>query len=1662
MASHLSSQQGGFNAAPTPSPIGGRSFIDHAKLRILLAPVGGISEADFAKWCDYVRSFETIRLADLPSHCTARQRATNTTGSGGSASSSSASSPILQTGEIHLSFVTSYDPDHSFLAPFNMHRQVLGALGLATYSNNAVLKHELEASPSALRELHPGALVHRVFGFDSGAKRPETVDLSSIKDVVAAKLSGAQRAPSPLAKESITEYTDQETNGGTDQGASASPTLNPPMSPDASGFSAHKDGGLVIFPAVRKDGKDVRFYLKTLLADLVANILDGLEHIVTGLEGTPLETPRETLDGITTNRHSSASAASSASTGSWLSKTSSAATGAASRASSLFTAFSSTTGGDLGTGGVSTPTSSRPSSAIGGGSQPFDLSSPTSGTSSPTSENTTRSKILAANANKKSAKRVTSASGTGPTGTGRYAKVKADLHLLSGNLWDALEGYSSALTALGKERALAGGQDAVWFASALEGFSVTRVLVSRMGGVVLEKAPCFDLPWTSSSTKDKDKDKEKDKDGIARPYAKQSWGEIAEAYTIAVVIYSKCLAPPSVLLEPARSVTNDSPRDYTHPLIHASACTQYARFLLAVWASGGWNGECFDQLVYGGVPPALAEEKPTNAMYLGFTAVSGIARHDIAAAASSALSHSIVALKPTDQITLLSTLTAIFGCIGFSRREAHLLRHLQSTIVGLLVKAKRVSARAPSTASLPILQHQQFGKQNDELLGNVVAQTTYDSLGRGPEAVLVLAMQICETYGIHVEVDPLRNIPAYHILSKASEGLRSAYASPALGDAEEWTSSEHSPASSPSADGGHALLTPLELANEAPFGWKEQQIALLKETISIAELLSDYVGMAFFGAILLRDFHPLLGAQDQKDLIIGMQRAVQAARWAGAQDLEVKYWGPPEPLCSLELLPLPAERMPYEKDAKQVLTDPSATAAAADQGVAGLNNPFFWNPSGGATAGKAKAIAVQGEPIHVMATLQNPFAVDLHIDTVKLVGKGAGFVAQEVERVSIPPCSFQTVRLSGVAAETGQVTIKGITLVLAGGCTEEQTFLLPIYDEENSKHRRKQAAEHDDRATRLKMTGLDARSSVIKQKAGGAAAATGGVAGDAKAAARKWLEVAVVAAQPSLAAFCNELEPLGGLDLLEGESQTIHLELHNLSPTLNVNFISIAFIDDVSEAAKAALTEGELMPQDVHEIEWDLVHQPVLSQIATPPSSVAVRVEPGASTTFPIRVRGKAGCTSASVSVEYGLVDWERVGAKFWVRRVEVPMRLSIHPVVVCSALTVAPLKASEAARLTMECLASSDGVPASLKTFAEAGSAKGNAKEDEEGGLLTSPGAASGVVETNPEVGAEEDDSEYSLLSVDVSNVLGEDVLLQFALDTGGVTPLHLYRILRAGTSTRIVLPQPRLELDPATGSPFAPSGYSKIAPSAADQKPSSGGEEMFPPIPSTWKENTSRQFIVSKVQLDKNQDKQVRRNFWYRQALFDRLSARWRTLPAATQGSGVYGDLNGSGLWADVVRFGAVPFRGFVSGGGLVLDEVSLSHLQKDPVKVSLVLSSGGGSEVRAESFVTVTATVTNRLPRPIQPLIRLVPTTPEAGGTDAPLTDSVIVADGSFGAPKQSTALPGRGGERVLEWSVTFLSPGKFGFLVVVEEATQPTRGERLSFVSALHAVNVLPAL
>lgn len=345
-------------------------------------------------------------------------------------------SPLSRAGEVHLSFVTSYDPSHAFLSPFSIHRQVLGVLGLGVSDGTAETTAALEQAPAVLRQLHPSAVVHRVFAFDTGGDKPQTVDLTSLKNAVADGLNDSADAAQPrngAADDSDTEadLSIAEASMGNADGAAGNTSTS-----SAPGFAGRGAAGLYIFPAVRRDLKDVRFYLKTLIPDFIGALLDGLEVFVRGLQGKPLETPRETLEGAMATAPQS-SPNKSLVTGAGVGA---AASSAASRASALFSSFSAADK-DF----ASSRKVSRGSAAV------------------------------------------QNVAGIGPTGTGRYAKVKADFYLLVGDLWSALQTYDSCLSLLGKERALAGSQDSVWYASALEGWAVARVLVARMGGLVEEQ-----------------------------------------------------------------------------------------------------------------------------------------------------------------------------------------------------------------------------------------------------------------------------------------------------------------------------------------------------------------------------------------------------------------------------------------------------------------------------------------------------------------------------------------------------------------------------------------------------------------------------------------------------------------------------------------------------------------------------------------------------------------------------------------------------------------------------------------------------------------------------------------------------------------------------------------------------------------------------------------------------------------------------------------------------------------------------------------------------------------------------------------------------------------------------------------------------------------------
>jgi len=1065
--------------APTFAAAGTPSFCAPAKIQILLVPAAPLDAAEFERWASFVRAWETVRLADVPR--TSRPRP----------------APALERqGEGHVSFVTSYQPAHAYLAPFQLHRVVHGVLGLTTCPPRQPA--DLERVPGLLRAQHPQALIHRVWAFDvhaSGAARDEGGDMAA--------------APH---------------DDGRDE---------PEFEPHA-GFAGQRDHGLLVFPAVRRDAKDVRFYVRTLLAEFVGALLDQLDGAVHQLDEGALETPRETL-----------------------------------RASPL----------RAGARREAPPLPPRPA-APSAAAKMFGLK---------------RTKAPAAP----------------PPVSMRLLKVKADVALLGGYLWDALELYDSVLTAAGKERALAGGQDAVWFAAALEGWAVARTLLARLGGDAAAQAPGRLYPLTPGREKE-----------VREPGPEsQAWRDVVEAYGLALSIYQQCLAPPHVQLESARSMTNDTPRDYTPPLVHATACLSYARFLLALFASGGWNGEAFDQLVYGGVPPALDTGVPlTFAEHAHLAAVSGVYRHEIAAAVHMACTPSLRLLPAPDQLSVFSAMYHLLSLLGLARSAAHMARVLGAIVSGLLARslAARASRAPPSIA---------WDAQRPLTSAPPGVDVLLDGTHAHANPALVLGLVACDAYGLDILSTPLLHVPPTHILERARRRVCAhAYTdvlASALGvrDAQAWL-----PALSASA------AVARHQAARPAFGWRELQAQLLKDLLVQCESVHEHVGQVFFAALLLR--HGGLAPHDLAAVLKGLREALPRARWHGAPGLVLRWWGPREILRAMSVCARPAHAAP-------VLRSAASFASAA-------------RPP------RAAPPWVVGEPLRVEVTWHNPWPVPLVLDGVALRTAGAP-VDVAPTRVTLAPGTSST-RLQMVPQAPGELEVLGCTARLEG--TEPHELSMP---------RRAAGASADE----PRASGLAARpvAALVRSVAAAAPASIEALEASLTRAAPALVGRVLPALPRVQAALVDTCDP--ALALLDGQVRHVAVRLANESDVA-VQFVRVELEDPTQAPMREALAHADHATGEVHELEWQLLHAPVLALDGPVPQQIA----PHASVDVRVAVRGRRGCAWARVHVWYGATDADADVDPLCLRTTELTVPLSVEPSVEVAALHVQPLAGATAERL--------------------------------------------------------------------------------------------------------------------------------------------------------------------------------------------------------------------------------------------------------------------------------------------------------------------------------------------------------------------------------------------
>lgn len=679
----------------------------------------------------------------------------------------------------------------------------------------------------------------------------------------------------------------------------------------------------------------------------------------------------------------------------------------------------------------------------------------------------------------------------------------------------------------------------------------------------------------------------------------------------------------------------------------------YSRLLLAIWASGGWNPETFDQLLYGGVPPALVETiRPTAAVYAQHCTASGVQRSDIAAAASLAMTNSSTnGLKVLDQISLYSSLAALFGAIGFTRREAYSIRRLQVLVVSLIASGIALQKTEPSISSQIIKEIDV--NHNEHVPGTMVSTVSSTGNSSDSDSILILALQICQSYGVKIERLPLTNLNKDHILSRAAVTVKSGndLNTPQLNRRQvEWSQTDDSTEDHTDAETARQEeQRDLASMGECPhFGWVSLQISIFQEAIAICELMQDEAAMLFFATIFLRDLWSYLTPEEQLRLKDGIA-ITQRSLLAKGQKISMEYWGPSSLMDDMQLIS-PADNI-ILKDIQSIDSETHLPNLAM-------------NKRGDIkrVSGSQSAQLFDSDLVSFNVTLSNPFSVPLEIESIQLEASKAGsvgpsFKAIEAMSVIIPPMSHHTIPLSGTPHGEGKLLLKGI-IVKMPFCVPK-SFSFERTDGRNKEQLARFQSDCDDACTRIKVVGLEARNEWEQA----------GIQRVHLGPEDRFHVLQVVPQVPRLVVQGSSAIRNGSLVLYDGEERRIQMSVRNRS-NVDIDYIRFHLEDDLQSEMLDILAEGRLDPVHVYELEIDLLHRPF---IISDPENSQGSIKAGESKTLDFVIKGKLDVRRACIKMEYGNVR----GAKelgrehFWTRISRMEFDVRVLPVFSVEGLEV-------------------------------------------------------------------------------------------------------------------------------------------------------------------------------------------------------------------------------------------------------------------------------------------------------------------------------------------------------------------------------------------------------
>ncbi|ANB14360.1 Trs120p [Sugiyamaella lignohabitans] len=428
-------------------------------------------------------------------------------------------------------------------------------------------------------------------------------------------------------------------------------------------------------------------------------------------------------------------------------------------------------------------------------------------------------------------------------------------------------------------------------------------------------------------------------------------------------------------------------------------------------------------------------------------------------------------------------------------------------------------------------------------------------------------------------------------------------------------------------------------------GWLELRLSFLKSCISICESISHYQGVVYFISLLFSTMADSLDRDEQLRLFSSLHRAVELSRKSERGPVYGQYWDP-YMLRDIKVLP-PTTVMPTRFTRRR-----SESKSVESQN----SEVFLYNPYS-KSKDVSERVLVQGERVEFSLKIQNPFEFEVHVNEITLLTKNVELIDAKLGNVFIPGSSVHDLFIVTSPKTPGELIITGCKIEVSGCHPEE-------YQLSNQGLPRLEV--------KLKTHGIN---SGIKR---GDIDETRNTVNNNSLVTVRELKLAVLPSQPLLLPKNQLSLEQTWVMVLEGEKKNFTISLSNQSNT-NCKLVNFGFVDSTTEPLQATLADKDLPLNEVYECEYFLYKRRALQILNSP------GIGPHETGEYDFQVSGKRGLTSAVINLDYGVMDSDESeksentsedadSLTTWVRRITVPVNVTVNPSIELSACDIIPL----------------------------------------------------------------------------------------------------------------------------------------------------------------------------------------------------------------------------------------------------------------------------------------------------------------------------------------------------------------------------------------------------